>query len=142
MKNAVIEAVYNANDIEVPQPLVEQEIDNQMKQFDQQLRAQGMDLATYMKYLGKEPAEFREDVREEAHKKVKTQMIVSAVADQEDFEVTDEEVDQELEKMATQYGLEKEKLAEMLGIENLGMIRGDIKVRKAVDFMYENAVKK
>lgn len=142
MKNAVIEAVYNANDIEVPQPLVEQEIDNQMKQFDQQLRAQGMDLATYMKYLGKEPAEFREDVREEAQKKVKTQMIVSAVADQEDFEVTDEEVDQELEKMVTQYGLEKEKLAEMLGIENLGMIRGDIKVRKAVDFMYENAVKK
>lgn len=142
MKNAVIEAVFNANDIDVPAPLVEQEIDNQMNQFDQQLRAQGMDLATYMKYLGKEPSEFRDDIRDEAAKKVKTQMIVSAVADQENFEVTDEEVSEELEKMAQQYGLEKDKLAEMIGAQNIGMIRGDIKVRKAVDFMYDNAVKK
>ncbi|MBQ9015685.1 MAG: trigger factor [Firmicutes bacterium] len=142
MKNAVIEAVFNANDIDVPAPLVEQEIDNQMSQFDQQLRAQGMDLATYMKYLGKEPEEFREDIREEAHKKVKTQMIVSAVADQENFEVTDEEVSEELEKMAQQYGMEKDKLAEMIGAQNISMISGDIKVRKAVDFMYDNAVKK
>ncbi len=142
MKNAVIEAVFNANDIDVPEPLVEQEIDNQMTQFDQQLRAQGMDLATYMKYLGKEPSEFRDDVREEARKKVKTQMIVTAVADQEAFEVTDEEVSEELEKMAQQYGMEKDKLAEMIGAQNIGMIRGDIKVRKAVDFMYDNAVKK
>ena len=142
MKNAVIEAVFNANDIDVPEPLVEQEIDNQMTQFDQQLRAQGMDLATYMKYLGKEPSEFRDDVRDEARKKVKTQMIVTAVADQEAFEVTDEEVSEELEKMAQQYGMEKDKLAEMIGAQNIGMIRGDIKVRKAVDFMYDNAVKK
>lgn len=142
MKNAVIEAVFNANDIDVPAPLVEQEIDNQMSQFDQQLRAQGMDLTTYMKYLGKEPEEFREDIREEARKKVKTQMIVSAVAEQENFEVTEEEVSEELEKMAQQYGMEKDKLAEMIGAQNISMISGDIKVRKAVDFMYENAVKK
>ena len=142
MKNAVIEAVFNANDIDVPAPLVEQEIDNQMSQFDQQLRAQGMDLGTYMKYMGKEPAEFRDDIREEATKKVKTQMIVSAVADQEGFEATPEEISEELEKMAQQYGMEKEKLMEMIGPQNLSMIGGDLKVRKAVDFMYDNAVKK
>lgn len=142
MKNSVIEAVFNANDIDVPAPLVEQEIDRQMSQFDQQLRGQGMDLTTYMQYIGKEPADFREEIREDAGRKVKTQMIVSAVADQEDFQVSDEEIQEELEKMAQQYGLEKDKLVEMLGVENLGMIRGDIKVRKAVDFMYENAVKK
>lgn len=142
MKNAVIEAVFNANDIDVPAPLVEQEIDNQMSQFDQQLRAQGMDLSTYMKYMGKEPAEFRDDIREEATKKVKTQMIVSAVADQEGFEATPEEISEELEKMAQQYGMEKEKLMEMIGPQNLSMIGGDLKVRKAVDFMYDNAVKK
>ncbi len=142
MKNSVIEAVFNANDIEVPEPLVEQEIDSQINQFDQQLRAQGMDLGTYMQYLGKEPAEFRDDIREDARKKVKTQMIVTAVADQEAFEVSEEEVAAELEKMAQQYGLEKDKLAEMIGPQNVGMIQGDIKIRKAVDFMYENAVKK
>ena len=142
MKNAVIEAVFNANDIDVPAPLVEQEIDNQIGQFDQQLRAQGMDLNTYMQYLGKEPQEFRDDIREEAEKKVKTQMIVTAVADQEGFEATPEEIDKELENMAQQYGMEKEKLLEMIGPQNLSMIGGDLKVRKAVDFMYENAIKK
>ena len=142
MKNSVIEAVFNANDIDVPDPLVEQELDNMMNEFDQQLRAQGMDLATYMKYLDKTPADFRTEMREEAFKKTKTRMIVSAIAEQENFEVTDDEVSEELEKMAAQYGLEKDKLAEMLGVENFNMLRGDLKVRKAVDFMYEKAVKK
>ena len=142
MKNSVIEAVFNANDIDVPAPLVEQEIDSQIGQFDQQLRAQGMDLQTYMQYLGKNPDEFREDIREEARKKVKTQMLVSAVADQEEVEVSEDELNAEIEKMAQQYGMEKDKLVEMLGMQNLAMIRGDLKARKAVDIMYENAVKK
>ncbi len=142
MKNSVIEAVFNANDIDVPAPLVEQEIDSQIGQFDQQLRAQGMDLQTYMQYLGKNPDEFREEIREEAQKKVKTQMLVSAVADQEEVEISDEELEEEIAKMAQQYGMEKEKLVEMLGMQNVAMIRGDLKARKAVDIMYENAVKK
>ena len=142
MKNSVIEAVFNANDIDVPAPLVEQEIDSQIGQFDQQLRAQGMDLQTYMQYLGKNPDEFRDDIREEARKKVKTQMLVSAVADQEEVEVSEDELNAEIEKMAQQYGMEKDKLVEMLGMQNLAMIRGDLKARKAVDIMYENAVKK
>ena len=142
MKNSVIEAVFNANDIDVPATLVEQEIDSQIGQFDQQLRAQGMDLQTYMQYLGKNPDEFRDDIREEARKKVKTQMLVSAVADQEEVEVSEDELNAEIEKMAQQYGMEKDKLVEMLGMQNLAMIRGDLKARKAVDIMYENAVKK
>ena len=142
MKNSVIEAVFNANDIDVPDPLVEQEIDNQMGQFDQQLRAQGMDLETYMKYLDKNPSEFRDEIRDEARKKVKTQMIVTAVAEQEGFEASEEEISEELEKMAQQYGMEKDKLLSMIGPQNVSMIGGDIKVRKAIDFMYDNAVKK
>ena len=69
-------------------------------------------------------------------------MIVTAVAEQEDFEVTDEEISTELENMAKQYGLEADKLREMIGAENVGVIAGDIKIRKAVEFMYDNAVKK
>ena len=69
-------------------------------------------------------------------------MIVTAVAEQEAFEVSDEEISTELENMAKQYGLEADKLREMIGAENVGMIAGDIKIRKAVEFMYDNAVKK
>lgn len=142
MKNNVIEAVFNANDIDVPEVMVESEIDNMMSEFDQQLRGQGMDLQSYFKYVGADPADFRKELREDAFKKTKTRMIVTAVAEQEAFEVSDEEISTELENMAKQYGLEADKLREMIGAENVGVIAGDIKIRKAVEFMYDNAVKK
>ena len=142
MKNSVIEKVYEANDFEVPDVMVQQEIESMMNEFDQQLRAQGMDLQTYMKYLGQDPAEFRETLKEDAFKKTKTRMLVSKIADQEAFEVTPEEVKAELEVMAKQYGLEVEKLTEMIGAENLKVIEDDLKVKKAVDLMFDSAVKK
>ena len=142
MKNKVIEKVYEANDIEVPDVMVETEIDNMISEFDQQLRSQGLDLDTYMKYLDKDVKDLREELKDEAFKKTKTRMVVSAVAQQEDFDVSSEEIDAELERMATQYGLEADKLREIIGEENMSMIEGDIKVRKAVDMMYDSAVKK
>ena len=140
MKNSVIEKVFEANDIDVPDAMVTSEIDNMMNEFDQQLRAQVMDLNTYLQYAGQDPAAFRETLREDAFKKTKTRMIVAKIVDQEKFEVSDEEVDEQVEKMAQQYGLEKDKLMEMIGVENVEAIRGDIKMTKAVDYMYENAV--
>lgn len=142
MKNKVIEKVFEANDIDVPDVMVESEIDNMISEFDQQLRSQGLDLNTYMQYLGKDPKEMRDELKDEAFKKTKTRMIVSAVAEQEDFQVTEEEVNAELERMAKQYGLEVDKMREIIGEANLSMIEGDIKVRKAVDMMYDSAVKK
>lgn len=142
MKNSVLEKVYEANEIDVPDVMVETELDNMMQEFDQQLRAQGMDLQTYFKYLGKEPAEFRSEMKDDAFKKTKTRMIVSAVADQEDFQASEEDIDKEIENMAKQYGLEADKIKEMMGPQNLDMMSDDIRMRKAVDFMYDNAVKK
>ena len=142
MKNSVIEKVFEANDIEVPEVMVQQEIENSMNEFDQQLRAQGMDLQTYLKYLGQDPVEFRDSLKEDAFKKTKTRMIVSKIADQEAFEVSKDEVKAELEAMAKQYGLEVDKLTEMIGLENLKVIEDDLKIKKAVDLMYDSAVKK
>ena len=142
MKDEALKAVYEANDIDVPDVMVESEIDNMMSEFDQQLRSQGMDLEGYFKYLGTEPKDFRDNLREEALKKVKTRMIINAVADQENFEATDADVDQEIEGMAKQYGLEADKVKEMIGAQNIKMIAGDIRLKKAIDFIYDNAVKK
>lgn len=142
MKNSVLEKVYEANDIDIPDVMVESEIDNMMAEFDQQMRAQGMDLQSYFQYLGKEPADFRGELKEDAYKRTKTRMIVAAIAEQEAFEASDEDVDAEIENMAKAYGLEADKIKEMLGAENIQMIKGDIKNRKAVEFMYDNAVKK
>lgn len=140
MRNSAIEKVYEANDIEVPDAMVETEIDSMMNEFDQQLRSQGMDLEGYFKYLGQDADDFRGQLKEDALKRVKTRMIVSAIAEQEGFEASDEEVDQEVEAMAKAYGMEADVLKGMLGDENLKMIAGDIKNRKAIDCIYDNAV--
>jgi trigger factor len=140
MKDAVLQKVYEANDIHVPQVMVEDEITSMMQEFDQQLRSQGLDLEKYFQYLQKDPASFRDELREEAFRKVKTRMLVSAVAKAEGIAVTGEDIDAELEGMAAQYGIEASKIKEMLGAENLAFLEKDIKMRKAMDLMFDKAV--
>jgi trigger factor len=142
MKSNVLEKVYEANDIDVPEVMIANEQDNMMSEFSQQLSQQGLDINTYFQYIGKDAKEFREEIKEDALKRVKTRLIVNKIAEQEGFEVADEEITEEIEKMAAQYGLEADKLREMMGVEAAGMITGDIKVRKALDFIYDSAVKK
>ncbi|QIB68488.1 trigger factor [Aminipila butyrica] len=140
MKNAVLEKIYEANDVEIPQVMIEDEIDGMVQEFDQQLRYQGMDLQTYMQYLGKEAKDFREELRADATKKTKTRMLISAIADAEKLEVAPEELDKELAAMAEQYKMEVEKIKTMLGSDNFAALEKDLKMRKAVDFVYDNAV--
>ncbi|MCB6994339.1 trigger factor [bacterium 210820-DFI.6.37] len=140
MKNSILEKVYEANDIDVPDVMVEDEITNKMNEFDQQLRGQGMSLQQYFEYLGKKPEEFRDEMREDAYRQVKTRMLVSAVADAEDIQASKEDLDKEIELMAIQYKLDADKIREMLGVQNMGFIEKDIRVKKALDFMYEQAV--
>ena len=97
MRNNAIEKVYEANDIDVPDVMVNSEIDAMMSEFDQQLRSQGLDLESYYKYLGTDSGSFRESMKDEALRKVKTRMIITAVAEQEGFEASDEDVDKEIE---------------------------------------------
>lgn len=139
-KNAVLEKVYEANDVEIPDVMVEDQIDEMMQEFDQQLRYQGLDLQKYFEYLNKDPKEFRDEMRADAYKKVKTRLIVEAVADAEKLEATDEDIEAELKAMADQYKMEVEKLKELMKAENYTYVAKDIKMRKAVDFMFENAI--
>ena len=139
-KNAVLEQVYNANEVDIPDVMVEEQIDEMMQEFDQQLRYQGLDLQKYFEYLQKDPKEFRGELRADAFKKVKTRLLVEAVANVEKLEATDADVDAELQAMADQYKMDVEKLKEAMRAENYGMLQQDIKMRKAVDFMFENAI--
>ncbi len=139
MKNAVLEKVYEANDIDVPGVMVNDEVSNMMNEFDQQLRGQGMNLEQYFQYVNKKPEEFRAEIRDDAYKKVKTRMLVSAVADKEEIKASKEDVDKECESMAAQYRMDVDKIKEMLGTDSMGFLENDIRARKAVDFMFEQA---
>ena len=139
-KNSVLEKVYEANDIEIPDVMVEATMDDMMNEFGQSLQQQGMDPQQYFQYLGKDPQEFRSELKEDAHKRVKMRLIVKGVADEEGFEASDDELNNELAAMAKQYQMEPEKIKEILGPEQLDMVKSDIKNRKAVDYMFETAI--
>jgi trigger factor len=140
MKDSVLAKIYEANEIDIPEVLVEDEITSMMQEFDQQLRSQGLDLEKYFEYLQKDPSEFRSELRDDAFRKVKTRMIVSAIAQAEGITVAPEELDAEIDMMAAQYKIEPAKIKEMLGAENLAFLEKDIKMRKAMDFVFDKAI--
>lgn len=139
MKDAAILKVVEANDVEVPKSMVEDEIDRMANELDQQLRYQGMGLNQYLEFVGKNIAEFREELRPEAEKSVKTRIVLMGVAAAEALQVTDEEREEELKAMAAQYQMEVEKIKSLIGEENLGFLTKDLQVKKAIDFIYDNA---
>ncbi|MEI8216687.1 MAG: trigger factor [Eubacteriales bacterium] len=139
-KNAILEKIYNANEIDIPEIMIDEQIDEMMEEFDQQLKYQGLDLKKYFEYLGKEEKDFRTEIQPEAFKKIKTRLLVSAIADAEKFDVSDEEIEKEIEEMAKQYKMEIEQLKKAMQAENYGYLVKDIKMRKAIEFITNNAV--
>lgn len=139
-KNAVLEKVYEANEVDIPNCMVEEQLNDMLKEFEQQLSQQGLNLEMYCKYLNKEMKDLKEDLRADAQKKVKTRLVVEAVADMEKIEVSKEEMEKEMQAMAEQYKMELAKLQAMMHLENLSYLQQDIKMRKAIKFMFENAI--
>ncbi|MEA4986791.1 MAG: trigger factor [Anaerovorax sp.] len=139
-KNAVLEKVYEANEIDIPDCMVEDQLNEMLQEFEQQLSRQGLNLQMYCQYLNKELKELREDLRADAQKKVKTRLVIEAVADAEKMEVSKEEMEKEMQAMADMYKMELSKLQAMMHMENLAYLQQDIKMRKAIEFMFENAI--
>jgi trigger factor len=139
MKNKVLEKIYEANEIDVPNAMVEEEMDVMMNEFDQQLKHQGLDLQKYFQYLNKDPGEFRQEIKEDAFKRVKTRMIIGKIAEMEKIEATAEELDSQFELLGMQYQMDKEKVKELLGEGNTKLFEKDIQMKKAVELVYEKA---
>ena len=139
MKDAAILKVVEANEVEIPRAMVDDEIDRMANELDQQLRYQGMGLNQYLQFVGKDAAAFREELRPEAEKAVKTRIVLMGVVNAENITVTDAEREEELKRMAAQYQMEVDKLKEIIGEDNLGFLTKDLQVKKAIDFIYDNA---
>lgn len=140
MKDKALDIVCENNDIEVPETMVDEEIDQMIRELDMQLQQQGIAFQQYLQFMGKEIADFREEVKEDAAKRVKMRMVIRAVVEAEGIEATDEEIEKEIELLAIQYGIEAKQVKEMIGTANLSLIGKDVQMKKAVDFIFDNAV--
>lgn len=139
-KNAVLDQIYQANEIDIPEVMIQDQIDEMMEEMDQQMRYQGLDLQKYFEYMQKDVNEFRAEMRPDAEKRLKTRMLVEAVADAEQLVATEEDMEKELQAMADQYKMDLEKIKASMGQRNLALVENDIRMRKAIDFVFENAV--
>lgn len=140
MKDAALGKVVEANEVEVPRTMVEDEMDRMCQELDQQLRYQGMSLQQYLQFTGKDMAAFRDELRPDAERQVKTRIVLMGIVDAEKIEVSEDEMEEELKLMAAQYNMTADKIKEMIGVENLTFLNKDIQVKKAIDFIFDNAV--
>ncbi len=121
---------------DIPEVMYEAESENIVRDFDMRLRMQGMDLQTYFQYTGMTLDGMREQSRPQAERQVKSRLALETVAKLEGIEATEEEINKEYESLAEAYGMEADKVRETVTAEDLA---ADIKVRKAVDFIRDNA---
>jgi trigger factor len=136
IENAVIEQAAENAEIDVPEVMIENEIDRMMKEFELRLQAQGLNLDLYKQFSGQDESELKEQMKADAEKRVRVSLTLEAIAKAENIEVTDEEVEKELEKMSETYNLPVDQIKQILG--STDSIKEDLKLNKAVELLVEN----
>jgi len=140
MKDAALAKVVEANEVEIPAAMIEDEMDRMSQELDQQLRYQGLSIAQYLEFTGKTMEDFRGELRPDAERQVKTRIVLTGIVEAEKLEVSEEELEEEIKVMGIQYQMPADKVKEAIGEEGLVFFKKDIQVKKAIDFIFDNAV--
>ncbi len=141
-EEAVIDKIIENADFEVPEPMVEAQVRQMTQEFAQRIQSQGLSMEQYMQFTGLTPQKMVEEMKPQALKRIQSRLVLEEIVKAEDIKPSDEDVEKELETMASMYQMELDKLKEMLGDTDKEQITLDIAVQKAVDFVVENAVEK
>ena len=138
-ENAVIEEVVKNAEVEIPQAMIDTQIDRMINDFAQRMQYQGMNLDMYLQYTGSTIEQMRENFKEQAEKQCKVTLVIEAVMNKEGIDVTDEELEDKIVEMSKMYNMELDKLKEVLRPEDKDDIAKDIKFGKTVDMLVNKA---
>ncbi len=136
-ENAAVEKAAANMTAEIPDSMVDEEVDRQLERMDYELRAQGASLEAYAQMLGGDMNAIRNSLRPGALNAVRTNVMLDAVVDAEKIEVSEEECEEEYKKLADSYKMELDKVKELLKLDGM---KGDLQVRKAAKLIAESAV--
>ena len=139
MRNSLVEKVSEATELEVPEAMIEAQLDNMMMELNYQLQYQGLQLQQLLEMTGRTIEELKAERREEATKLVKSSLILEAIAKAENVEVSEEEIEAELAKMAQMYNMEVEKIKSAMRPADLEDIKGQLTIRKTIDLLVDNS---
>ena len=135
----VIDKVLEGVEIEIPECMIENQIDSIMRDFEMRLSYSGMTMEKYMEYSGMDANGFREQFKDQAGKQVKTSLVLEEIAKAEKVEATEEEIEKEFANVAEQYKMEIDKVKELIQGEHLESLKNDIIINKTVDMLVEKA---
>ena len=136
VEDQLTDALIGLLEAEIPEVMYTIETENFVRDYDNRLRMQGLDLNTYFKYTGQTLDDLRTQMRPQAEKQVKMRLALETIAKNENLSATDDEINEEYKRIADGYGVELEKVTEMIAKDD---IAADIVVKKAFDLVKENA---
>lgn len=139
-EDKVIEAIVANATMEIPDAMVDTQARQQAENFAQRLQSQGLSLDTYLKMTGMDVKKFLDTMKPQALKSIQSRLVLEAVAKAENIEASDEDFENEITKMASMYGMEADKVKEMIGEEEKKAICEDIVIEKAVNFVTDAAI--
>ncbi len=138
-ENSVIDKIAEGSEVDLPEVLVEGQIDASVREFGQRLTYQGLQLEKYLELTGIPMSEFREQFTDDAKKLVKADLVLEAISKKEGFEATEAELEEEFEEIAKQYNQKIEDVKEKFGEDDLDYIKMGIIKTKTIEFVVENA---
>ena len=141
-EDQIIEKIIENAQMEIPQQMIAAQTRQMTQEFAQRLQSQGLSLEQYMQFTGVTPQKMMEDLEPQALKRIQSRLVLEAVVAAENIEASDEEIDKELENMASMYQMEIDKLKELIGDDEKKQIGMDLAVQKAVEFVVKEAVEK
>ena len=136
-EEAVLKAVCEDSKLDIPSGMIELEIDNMLKDFEQRLSYQGLNLEQYLKMIGKTEEEMRKEYEPQAIEAIKSRLVLEAIIKAEKIEASEEEVNAKIEEMAKNYGKKVEELSKNENLKNY--LEEGIKSEKALEFIVKNA---
>lgn len=137
-EDEALKKIIDKSTMELPEAMIDTQCENMINEFAQRIAQSGLSMEQYMQFSGMTIDGLKEQVRPEAETRIKSSLVLEQIAKDENIEVSEDEINAEIEKMAAQYGMEADKLKEYLGDAEKESIKRDLAVTKAVDLIMEN----
>ena len=137
-EDEAIQKIIDKSEMELPEAMIETQCENMVNEFAQRIAQSGLSMEQYMQFSGLTIEKLKEQVRPEAETRIKSSLVLEQIAKEENIEVTEEDIDAEVTKMAAAYGMEADKLKEYMGDAEKESMKRDISVTKAVTLIMDN----
>ncbi|MBQ1681763.1 MAG: trigger factor [Agathobacter sp.] len=137
-EDEAIQKIIDKSKMDIPEAMIDTQCDSMVEEFAQRLAQSGLSLEQYMQFSGQTMEQFREQVRPEATSRIQSSLVLEQIAKEENIEVTEDDINAEIERMATMYGMEADKLKEYMGDAEKESMKKELALSKAADLIMEN----